>query len=103
MNPFSATAARVIERAESSDEDSDISDIERCKEHAGSLDLIHETLKGIAARDEDNGATSFGGHAASMKMGRDMWETPELTGAEKRQAQETFFGRGAWPRTSDMS
>ena len=72
MNLLSATAARVIERHESSDEDSDVSDIERCKTHAGSLDLIHETLQGIAAKDEENGALSFGRHATSIKMGRDM-------------------------------
>ena len=103
MNLLSATAARVIERHESSDEDSDVSDIERCKTHAGSLDLIHETLQGIAAKDEENGALSFGRHATSIKMGRDMWETPELTSVEKRQAQEIFFGGSAWPKTSDMS
>ena len=49
MNLISTTAARVIERGESSDEDSVGSDIERCKAHAGTLDLIHETFKGIAA------------------------------------------------------
>ena len=61
---------------------------------------IHQ---GIASRDEENGAISFGRHATSIKMGRDMWETPELTSVEKRNAQETFFGGSAWPKTNDMS
>ena len=62
MNLISATAARVIQRSESSDG----SNVERCKAHAGTLDLINETLKGIAARYEDNGTLSFGRHATSI-------------------------------------
>ena len=47
-NMMSATAARVTERDPSSDEDSEESDIERFKSHAGSLELVHKTLQGIA-------------------------------------------------------
>ena len=60
-------------------------------------------LKGITARDEDNGTLSFGRHATSIQMGRCMWETTELTSVEKRLAKEMFFGGASWPRTTDMS
>ena len=102
MNLLSATAARVVERENSSDDDSNVSDVERFKTHAGSLDLVHETLRGIAARDADDGVIAFGRHATSIKMGREMWETPELTRQEKSRAQEQFFGGASWPHSIDM-
>ena len=88
MNLLSATAARVVERDESSDEDSNVSDVERFKAHAGTLNLVHETLRR---------------HATTITMGRQMWETPELTQDEKARAQETHFGGTSWPKTKDMT
>ena len=57
MNLLGATAARVVEKEDRSDEDSDISDVERYRLHAGTLDLVHDTLRGIAAREGSSART----------------------------------------------
>ena len=88
MNLLTATTARVNEQEDSSDVDS-MSDTDRYNNHVGSLELVHDTLKGIAARDEDEGLASVGRHASSINMGRQMWETPELTSEEKARARES--------------
>jgi hypothetical protein len=90
MNLLSATAARVVERTADSGEESSESDVDRFKGHAGSLDLVHKTLQGIAAQDEDEGQPGFGRHAAAIRMGRDLWETPELNVHERGGVAEHF-------------
>ena len=103
MNFIAATAARTVEKDDSSDEDSDVSDIERYDLHAGSMDVVHDTLRGIATRDEEDGAVAVGRHAASIQMGRAMWSSPELTAKQKALATEKFFGGTSWPsRTDEM-
>ena len=47
----------------------DHSDTEQYKAHAGSLDLVYNTLRGIAAHDEDEGKLAFGRHAACIRLG----------------------------------
>ena len=101
LNLLSATAARVVEREGSSDNDSEDSDLEHFKFHAGNMDLVHDTLRGIAANDEDEGRIGFGRHATCIRMGRELWETPALRLEESRRIQERTFDDGTFPDTAD--
>ena len=96
-NLLSATAARVVAKTDDSDTDSEDSDLERFKSHAGSMDLVQQTLRGIAKNDVDEGCIGFGRYAACIRMGRDVWETPALSSDERTQAKERFFDDGSFP------
>jgi len=98
-NLLSATAPRVVAKTDASDTDSDDSDMERFKSHAGNMGLVHDTLKGIARHDTDEGRIGFGRYATCIRMGRDLWETPELNDGERRRATERFFDDGTFPET----
>ena len=101
-NLMGATAARVVTKAAESDNgSSDESDIERFKTHAGTLDLVRNTLKGIACLDEDEGRIGFGRHAVCIHMGRELWCSAELSAAERMRAKEPFFDDGTFPDTEE--
>ena len=77
------------------------SDVEHYHAHAGDMAIVRNTLKGIAAHDVEEGRISFGKHAECIRMGRDLWETPELTAAERLQAKERFFDDGVLPDSAE--
>ena len=69
--------------------------------HAGSLDLVHRTLQGIAARSEDDGAEGCGRHAATIRLGKALWQSAPLTNEERSVARERFFDDGTFPPLKD--
>jgi len=101
MNLLSATAARVIEHDIESGGSSSESDMDRWKGNAGSMDLVHKTLRGIAAHDGDEGRFGVGRYAASIRMGRSLWETPPLNASERLRVKERLFDNGTYPDTKD--
>ena len=96
-NLMSATAARLVETSADMDTESDDSDNEQPRGHAGNLNLVRRTLQGIASHDTEEGRVSFGRHDACIKMGRDLWATEELTATERWQAVEVSFVEGTFP------
>ncbi len=102
INLLAATAARVVVRAEDSSSESEGSDIDRPQGHAGNLELVRNTLKGIAAHDEEEGQRGFGRNAASIRMGRSLWESPALSERERKSvAEHIFLNDGEYPTTKD--
>ena len=57
----------------------------------GGMDLIQETLQGIATRDIDDGAQGIGRYAKTISIGRSLWETPSLSAAEAEEVHEPTF------------
>ena len=100
-NIMGATAARVTPVEGESSSSSEESDLERYKTHAGSMDLVYQTLSGFATRDRDEGHIGFGRHAACIQMGCAMWQTPDLSATEKSRAAERYFDDGTFPDTKD--
>ena len=94
---MSATAARLVETAADIDTESEDSENEHPRGHAGSINLVRRTLQGIASHDTEEGRVSFGRHDACIKMGRELWATEELTEHERKQAMEVSFGDGTFP------
>ena len=100
-NMLAATAPRVASHEDPSDDESDEFEWEHLKRHAGSMDLIHDTLQGIATRTEDEGAVGFGRHARSIRIGKSLWESPALTETEKRSVKEPLFDEDTFPPTQE--
>ena len=84
VNMLAATAARVTEKTDDSDSESDEHDLEGWKTHAGNMRIINDTLKGIAAHDEDEGRIALGRYATTIKLGRDLGESRPLTAHERK-------------------
>ena len=99
---ISACAARALPREESSDEgDTSGSDAELFHVHAGSLDLVRHTLQGVADHDPDEGDTAFGRYAQCIRLGRDLWETPDLSAEYRADIRERFFDDGSFPTAKE--
>lgn len=96
-NLLAATAARVVEDSDDSTADSDDFNLEGMTPNAGDLDLVEKTLRGIAARSDDDGALGSGKHGSVIHMGRSLWATPPLTSAEQARVEEVFFDDGTFP------
>ena len=87
-NFLSATAARVVEKDSGSDSSSDSSDAEAFRGHAGSLNLVRDTLKGLARRDDEGDATGVGRYDGCIQLGRSLWETEPLNESEMLSATQ---------------
>ena len=73
-----ANAAKPTEESEDSGEEPEKLPELSMPRHVGSLDLVHRTLQGIAARSEDDGAEGFGRHAATIRLGKALWQSAPL-------------------------
>ena len=101
LNLLSCTAARVVERTDGSSDESEESDLDELRRHAGDLAVVHNTLRGLAANDEDEGSRGFGRHASSIRLGRALWESASLSQEEKQRVSEPLFDDGTFPDTSE--
>ena len=90
-NLLAATAARVVEEPGDSSEDSDDFEFDDRKHRAGSLDLIHQTLAGIANRSLDEGALGFGEHATTNRLGKALWQSAALDAEEEKACEGAFL------------
>lgn len=86
---------------EGEDGNASSSDAELFKNHAGDLDLVHDTLKAIAAYDEQRQAPASERHAHTMQLGCDLWASAPLTEEERKDATEPNFNEGGFPTPQD--
>ena len=77
-NCLAATAARVVEK-EPDNSSSSESDDEDFRGHAGNMDLVRDTLSGLARKDTDAASIGSGRYDGCIQLGRTLWETPTLT------------------------
>ena len=96
-NLLAATAARVVEKADSSADEDNEDEALHFNAKVGDMALIADTLKGIAAQDEDEGARGVGKHGACIRIGIHFWETSPLSATEEQQAVEPLFDDGQFP------
>ena len=101
-NLLTATAARVVEAPGDSSEDSDDFDYDHLGQRAGSLDLIRQTLSGLSARSEDDGAEGYGKYASTIRLGRALWQSPPLSESEAARVKERLFDEGCFPPTEEV-
>ena len=74
QNLLAATAATKLEQSDDSSDDTDAEEWQNVDVKAGSMDLVHQTLKGMCSRNPDEGAKSMGRHATTITPGRRLWE-----------------------------
>jgi hypothetical protein len=91
-NLLMATAARMSEDPNESDEDSDIHEVFGYTGHAGSMNVVQRTLQGLAV----------GRHARTIHLGRLLWESPPLTDKEEQGINEIFFDDGTYPTYKEI-
>ena len=69
--------------------------------HAGDLELVQRTLRGIAAHSSDDGAAGFGKHSECIRLRRTLWESPDLTTAEVKCIAEFDPAASLLPTAED--
>ena len=62
---------------------------------------MRKTLQGIANHDCDEGRIGLGRHATCIRLGRELWQSQELTTEEKQAVKERFFDDGSFPAPKD--
>ena len=82
-NMLAVTAARVVQKADESSDDDE--GPKHFSADVGDLNLIMDTLRGIAMRDEDDGAQGFGRHAVCIDLGRGRSNVLEIPLGRKNQ------------------
>ena len=70
QNIFTATAATKTEDSEDSEDDTDAEEYENFDFKAGNMDLVHQTLKGMCAKNAEEGMQAMGRHARTIRLGR---------------------------------
>ena len=83
QNLLAATAATKTEDSEDSSDDTDAEQYENFDFKAGSMALVHQTLRGMSANNLEEGMKAMGRHARTIRLGRSLWESaplePEIT------------------------
>ena len=82
---LAATAASKAEEQGEPSDDTDDEDWAHAERAAGNLDLVHKTLDCIAAHSREDGAKGFGRYAATIRLGRILWQSPPLQDEEVKE------------------
>ena len=78
QNILAATAATNTEDSDDSSDDTDAEQYENFDFKAGTMDLVHQTLKGMCTRNAEEGMKAMGRHARTIRLGRTLWESAPL-------------------------
>ena len=100
-NLLAAIANTNAEEQEDSSEEDDTPEWCTKENHKVSMDFVQQTLNGIAARSEEDGCKGIGRHASIIRMGRQLWQTPSLTGEQQVGIRERFFDDGTFPLVTE--
>ena len=102
LNLLAATAATKTEDTDDSSEDSQAEAWCNFDMRAGSMDLVRQTLEGMAARSSDEGLKAMGAHARTIRLGRALWQSPPLAEEHARNMRERFFDDGTFPPLGEV-
>jgi len=102
QNLLAATAATKTEDSEDSSDDTDAEQYENFDFKAGSMALVHQTLKGMSANNMEEGLKAMGRHARTIRLGRSLWESAPLEPEITNLMQERFFDDGTFPPLKEV-
>ena len=91
-----------MEDSENWSDDSDAEQWENLDVKGGNMDLVRQTLQGMASRNTDEGVKAMGRHARTIRLGRSLWESPALDSKVSRLIEERFFDDGIFPPIKDV-
>ena len=97
VNSLAATAATQAEKQDDSSDDENEESWHNIDVRAGDLDIVNNTLAGIAKRSSDEGKQALGRHARTIRLGRSLWQSAPLTKAETENIRERHFHEGTFP------
>ena len=66
------------------------------------MDLVHQTLKGMCAKNSEEGMKAMGRHARTIRLGRTLWESAPLEPAITHFMQERCFDDGTFPSIKEV-
>ena len=91
INLLAATSARVVEVQGDSSDDSDAENWAHLDIKVGDMDVIRRCLDGMGTHAQENGTRGLGRHATTIRIGRDMWQSPPLSENVEQQIEEDSF------------
>ena len=97
VNLLAATAATQAEKQDDSSEDDNEESWHGVDVRAGDIDIVHNTLAGIAKSSSDEGKQALGRHARTIRLGRSLWQSAPLTKEDTRNMRERHFKDGTIP------
>ena len=97
QNLLAATAATKTEDSEDSSDDTDAEQYENFDFKAGSMALVQQTLKGMCAKNTEEGMKAMERHARTIRLGRSLWESAPLEPEITSLMQERCFDDGTLP------
>ena len=99
-------AATASNRTEVQGDSSDDSELEEWGNLAAPAqpDMTHvkRLLDGIAAHSVDEGLRGMGKHGQSIRLGRQLWASPDLPEEQARTIRERFFDDGTFPAATGV-
>ena len=101
-NLVAASAASVTEVPGDSSGESDRDDWAHLDVRVGNMDAVRTALDGIASRSQDDGVRGFGRYASTIRIGRDLWRSPDLPVDVTKTLAERLFDGGAFPPTEKL-
>ena len=102
QNLIAATVATKTEDCKDSSDDSDAEEWENVDFKAGKMDLVQQTLQGMASRNADEGVQAMGRHARTIRLGRNLWESPPLESNVTHLTHKRFFVAGSFPPLKEV-
>ena len=102
QNILTATAATNTEDSEDSSDDTDAEQYENFDFKAGNMDLVHQTLKCMCAKNTEEGMKAMGRHARTIRLGRTLWASSPLKPDITSLMQERFFDDGTFPPLKEV-
>ena len=94
QNLVAASAASVTEVPGDSSGESDRDDWAHLDVRVGNMDAVRTALDGIASRSQDDGVRGFGRYASTIRIGRDLWRSPDLPADVTTTLAERLFDGG---------
>jgi hypothetical protein len=97
INLLAATCARTVEVPGDSSDDSEAEDWSHLDLRAGSIEVVRRVLDGIAARSPEEGQRALGRYGGTIRLGRELWQSPALSRDDERRIKERHFDDGSVP------
>jgi hypothetical protein len=97
-NLLAATGTSKVEESDDSSAGSTAQAWENLDLQVGNLDLVHQTLQGIAIRNQEEGEKALGRHARTIRLGRSLWQSEPLSPEVVSKMRESVFDEKSFPR-----
>jgi hypothetical protein len=99
---LAATGTSKVEESDDSSASSAAQAWDNLDLQVGNLDLVHQTLQGIAIRNQEEGEKALGRHARTIRLGRSLWQSEPLSPEVVSGMSESVFDENCFPPLKEM-